>query len=126
MILAVPENILFLAHAVGEDAALQFVEQLAGQSIWVPQRPDGNRIERLYGDGIARALCAAYGGEYWSVPVCRHWRIHKYAAMGLTINEIVSRSGVAKRAVYDWLAKPYNGRSASRPRPVDDRQATLF
>jgi len=121
-----PAQIEFLAQAVGDEVALNFIEQTAGKRIKVPNRAEGSRIELLYGTDIARAVCLKYSGSYWDVPGCRDWRIRCYLAMGLSVNDIAIRAGISNRSVWRSLKKPYRGQSAIRPRYVDERQATLF
>lgn len=126
MTVPAPAQIEFLARAVGDDIALTFIEQTAGQRLKVPYRAEGSRIELLYGEDIARALCKEYGGTEWHVPTCRDWRIRRYLALGLSSNDIAARAGVSNRAVFLSLKKPYNGQKAIRPRLVDARQPDLF
>lgn len=124
-----PANIEFLAQAVGDDAALIFIEQLAGQRIFVPRVPAGSRLEALYGIEIATALSSRYPQEMWNVPVCRDWRIRKHLELGMTLNQIAARVGVSLDAVGRSLRKPYRGQMAirsSKVRFADDRQIDLF
>ncbi|RUT27380.1 hypothetical protein C0V97_01015 [Asaia sp. W19] len=129
MTVPAPANIEFLAQAVGDDAALCFIEQLAGQEIFIPAVAAGSRLETLYGPEIASALSSRYPKEMWRVPVCRDWRIRRYLAMGLTVNQIAARAGVTSDSVYRSLRKPYRGKMAARPekpRYSDHRQISLF
>lgn len=124
-----PANIEFLALAAGDDVTLAFIEQMGGQEIFIPINPAGSRLETLFGVEIASALSGSYPKEMWRVPMCRDWRIRRYLAMGLTINQIAARAGVTADSVYKSLRKPYRGQMAKRPpRPhfIDHRQADLF
>jgi len=124
-----PANIEFLVQAVGDEVALAFVEQLAGQRIFVPRTAAGSRLETLYGIEIASALSSRYPQEMWNVPVCRDWRIRRYLEMGMTLNQIAARVGVSLDAVGRSLRKPYRGQMVirtGRPRYVDGRQIDMF
>ena len=121
-----PAHIQFLVDAVGEDAALAFIESTGGQRIYVPAQPLGSKLAALYGEEIAGALGARWPGEKYEVPIARRWRIQLYAVRGLTINEICLRTGLGTSAVYDALSKPYLGATAPRRVWVDERQQSLF
>jgi len=121
-----PAHIQWIVEAVGEDGALAFIESAAGQRISVPIKASGSRLERVYGTNIARALCARYPGEKYDVPTVRKWRIHRYGEMGMPVNDIAARAGVAVNAVYQALRQTYTGDRPARRVFTDDRQIPLF
>ena len=123
-----PEHVAFLVEAVGEDAALAFIEAAGGQRLYVPAQGAGSRLAAVYGEGIATALSARFPGEKYEVPIARKWRIALLAARGLTVNEICQRVGLGKSAVYDVLSRPYDdgGGKPARTRWVDERQLPLL
>ncbi|OUJ17074.1 hypothetical protein [Acetobacter sp. DsW_063] len=124
MTISAPHTISWLVDAVGDDVALQFLESCAGQRLTVPMKADGSRLASLYGEDVARAICARHGGLHWFVPTCKSWRVAHYARMGMTVNEMAQRAGITFQGVHALLKS--GGGRPPRERSVDPRQPDLF
>ncbi|MBM9400359.1 hypothetical protein JUN65_01965 [Gluconacetobacter azotocaptans] len=123
-----PQHIAWLVQRVGQDDALQFIECAAGRRLFVPATAGGSRLAALYGDAIAEALSAQYGGEKYEVPSCREWRVRLYAQMGLTNDEMAQRAGVSYSGVVKILlrAQTVSERAARGNRSSHPDQLHLF
>lgn len=123
-----PAHIAWLVEAVGQDAALAFVEANAGRRISVPLSARGSKLASLYGEGVASALCAQYGDDRYDVPACKPWRIRVYADMGMTVGDIALRAGVSRPSVYKYLSQDeaLAARRRARRTAVDTRQMDLL
>lgn len=123
---AVPESLACLLDEVDEDVVLAFIEGTQGQRISVPKKSEGSRLAAVYGEGIARALCRAWGGDKYVVPSCRAWRARKYADRGLPVSDIAARLGMTRGGTYDLLNRSGTQLCQSRRPWQDDRQISLF
>ncbi|KDE20674.1 hypothetical protein AZ09_04305 [Acetobacter aceti 1023] len=98
-----PASISWLVNAVGEDAALLFIESAGGQRIMVPRNAPGSLLSDLYGAELAAELVNHHGGSSYQVPLVKTWRAHVLARRGLSNNEIASRLGISWRQVSNLL-----------------------
>lgn len=120
-----PDLLTSLIAAVGEDEALAFLESEVGRRIMVPRHAEGSRLADLYGVGVASVLVALRGGESFTVPQYREWRIRKLASRGLTKSDIAGRCGCSDRWVFDVLRR--NPAPRTRPEKArDDRQMDIM
>nr|WP_298797460.1 hypothetical protein [uncultured Acetobacter sp.] len=119
-----PSSISWLVDAVGEEAALEFIEANAGKRLYIPQNPNDCLLAELYGPELARAVCQYRGGEQYQVPLVKAWRVHVLANRGLNSNEIAVRTGLTwGRVSYLTQNVPVERRKA---RVVHPGQADLF
>lgn len=121
-----PAQIDWLVGAVGEQAALSFIECAGGRRLWVPAKWVGSELAATYGEDVARALAERYGGNAVDIPVLRPWRIRMFRMMGLSCSDIAARVGVDRCTVVRTLAR---GPRIERPRKswqTDPGQMRLF
>lgn len=120
-----PSSISWLVDAVGEDAALEFIDGNAGRRLKMPRQVDGSYLVDLYGRDLAQALVDRnYGNNDYQVPVLRGWRAHMLAKRGCCNNEIASRLGTSWRNVQKLLKKAPVDRALRHRQP--DGQLDIF
>lgn len=125
-ILRPPAQIDWLIAAVGEQAALAFIESAGGRRLWVPTKWQGSELASIYGESIAQAYSGRYGGEKVDIPILRGWRIRLCRKMGLSCSDIAARVGVDRSTVIKTLAR---GPHIERPRKAwqtDPSQMSLL
>ncbi|WP_308719211.1 hypothetical protein [Komagataeibacter xylinus] len=123
-----PAQIDWLVAAIGEDAALQFIETAGGSRLSVPCKTAGSRLEQTFGPEVATALQEQHGGTYYDVPVCRHWRVRRYRQMGLSLDDSARRAGVSRRRVVQIMATHDDPapQPRTRTRRNDPSQLSMF
>lgn len=120
-----PSSISWLVDAVGEDAALEFIDGNAGKRLKIPRRIDGSYLVDLYGASLAQALVDRnYGNDDYQVPLVRGWRAHLLAKRGCCNNEIATRLGTSWRNVQKLLAQAPVDRARCQRQP--DGQLDIF
>jgi hypothetical protein len=98
------EEVRRIVQIVGAEAALTLVEAYGGTRLFVPKTPTENHIA-LLGDGSAKALSQAWGGEYIKVPLGRAWRVLVYNARGLSYAETARKAGCSEDGVWRILSR---------------------
>lgn len=126
----VPENIASLVDAAGTDTVLAFLEAYGGKQLYVSQQPDNGPVARMFGDDLAAIICRDFGPGWWTVPMCKAWRVLCYRNQGITISEIATRTGLSVRHIYAILQSiREKGLRVAPPkatRGADERQISLF
>ncbi|OUI99540.1 hypothetical protein [Acetobacter cibinongensis] len=119
-----PSSISWLVDAVGEDAALEFVEANAGKRLYIPNQANGSVLEEMHGSDVATAVCRYRGGEQYQVPMARNWRVAMLAKRGFNNNDIAARTGLTWGRVSCLLQND----AVERPRirPVNPGQLDMF
>lgn len=122
-----PPQIKWLVDAIGEEAALGFLDSNGGRRIWVPTKARGSKFARLYGEDIAAALSAHCGGNHYDVPLCREWRTMLFYCQGMSISDIAFRLGCSRSAVIRILGGRTRKIICRREQSMsDNRQMALF
>lgn len=120
-----PSSIAWLVDAVGEDAALEFIDGNAGRRLKIPRNVDGSQLVDLYGMALAQALVDHnFGNDDYQVPLLRGWRAHMLAKRGCCNNEIATRIGTSWRNVQKLLKQAPVDRSRRYRHP--DGQLDIF
>nr|WP_298796070.1 hypothetical protein [uncultured Acetobacter sp.] len=117
-----PSSIAWLVDAVGENAALEFIDGNAGKRLKIPRSAENCQLAEIYGLPLAQALVDTYYGSDYQVPLVRAWRAHLLAGRGCSSNEIATRLGTSWRNVGKLLEKAPVDRAkrrASHPGQLD-------
>ena len=132
--LRAPAELSHIADVIGVEATLRLVEELGGTEVYVardvkPTSPLAVAIGAEAAQQLARAVAsqhhAAWATGYLRVPLARAWRIHAYAAQGLTNTAIARRMGMTQSGVWRALrGAPSGGRR--REHAADTSQRDLF
>lgn len=101
----VPDSISWLVDEVGEEMALEFIENVAGQRLVIPKKSAKSALEKRYGAEIVQCLVGHLPDSLWDVPMAKDWRARLLARRGLSDNEIAVRCGVAYRSVRRMLTR---------------------
>lgn len=117
-----PAHLEPFVRVLGVEGAVAFFMSFGGAEITYARSAQTSRLAQEMGIDAARALGEedARRGLPRRVPLGKPWCAQVMKARGLSVAEIARRMHASDFAVRKWL------KAASRSRPHDPRQASLF
>lgn len=103
-----PERMLILADSIGVENVLRLVDRFGGHSILIPKLKQDRsalrgalfgRLRSVIGDDGAEKMCAQFGGDRFTVPVCNELRHRLWRRALLREFEVCKRKRGATHGV---------------------------